>query len=308
MLFGSSHGAKVSQSKMIRTIRRLGVPEKTINMIKAIYLAPNYLITEKDVTTTPRIQKTGIRQGCPLSPYLFIMLMTVIMHDVESSLTEQELDTTNRDRLHKQVNGKLLYTDDTIIMAKTAESVETILHRIELESSKYSSKLNQNKYIHIQMSAVERIHSLEGNVVPIQTQADYLGGRIKKTGDHKPELQHRITATWATLRKFDLLWGKSTASITWKIEVYDAVTVAKLMYGLASIPLTKADGGKINAFQMKGLRKILNTKSPYRSRVSNKKLLERVNVRPSGELENKELKRFSTRLIERQTVYICTHH
>ena len=46
---------KVPQSKMIRAIRRLGIPEKIINVIKAIYLAPNYIITEKEVTTTPRI-------------------------------------------------------------------------------------------------------------------------------------------------------------------------------------------------------------------------------------------------------------
>ena len=160
-------------------------------------------------------------------------------------------------------------------------------------------KLNQNKCIHIHVHAIERIYLLEGNAVPIQTQADYLGGKIKHTGDHKPELQHRITATWATLRKFGLLWGKSTASTKWKIKVYDAVIVVKLMYGLASIPLTKADGRKLDAFQMNGSRKILNIKSPSWSRVSNKKLLERVNVRLRGELENKELKRFSTRLIER---------
>ena len=169
-------------------------------------------------------------------------------------------------------------------MAKTAESVEIILHNIELESSKYSLKLNHNKCIHIQMNAIERIHFMEGNVVPIQTQADYLGGGIKNTGDHKPELQHRITATWATFRELDLLWGKSTASIKWKIRVYDAVIVAKLMYGLASIPLTKADGRNIVAFQMKGLRKILHIKNLYWSRVSKKKLLERANAKLSGEL------------------------
>ena len=50
-------------------------------------------------------------------------------------------------------------------------------HTIELESSKYSLKLNQNKCIHIHTNATERIHCIEGNVVPIQTQADYLGGR-----------------------------------------------------------------------------------------------------------------------------------
>ena len=124
---------------------------------------------------------------------------------------------------------------------------------------------------------------MEGNAVPIQTQADYLGGRIKNTGDHKPEIQHRITATWATLRKLDL-WGKSTASIKWKIKVHDAVMIAKLMYGLASIPLTKADGRKNGAFQMKGLTNILHIKNPYWSRVSNKILLERANAKLNGEL------------------------
>ena len=62
-------------------------------------------------------------------------------------------------------------------------------------------------------------------------------------------------------QKLDLLWGKSTASIKWKIRVYDAVIVAKLMYGLAPIPPTKADGRKIDAFQLKGLRKILHIKT-----------------------------------------------
>ena len=84
------------------------------------------------------------------------------MHDVETSLTEQELETTHKDRLHKQVNGKLFYADDTITMAKTARSLEIILHKIELESSKYSLEIKQNKCIHIQMNAIERIHFMEG--------------------------------------------------------------------------------------------------------------------------------------------------
>ena len=138
-----------------------------------------------------------------------------------------------------------------------------VLHKIGIESSKYPLRLNQNKCIHIQMNVIGRIHFREGNALPIQTQAHFPGGRTKHTGDHKPELQHRITATWATLRKLDLLWGKSTASIKWKVKVYDAVIVAKPMYGLAPVPPTRADGRKIDAFQMKGLRKFVETKNPY---------------------------------------------
>ena len=75
--------------------------------------------------------------------------MTVIMYDVEEGLTENERDIVERSKLHKQVSGKLFYADDTIIMAKTAEAVEVILHRIEEKSHKYALKPNQNKCIHI---------------------------------------------------------------------------------------------------------------------------------------------------------------
>lgn len=99
------------------------------------------------------------------------------------------------------------------------------------------------------MNAIHGIHFRQGNAVPIQTQADYLRGKMKNTGDHKPELQHRITATWTTVRRLDLLWGKSRASTKLKLKVYDAVIVATLMYGLSSIPFPRADANKIDAFQ-----------------------------------------------------------
>ena len=82
---------KVLQDRMTKAIKRLGIPDNIINMINKIYREPNYTIVDKDTTTDPRIQRAGIRQGCPLSPYLFVMLMTVIMYDVEKGLTEQEL-------------------------------------------------------------------------------------------------------------------------------------------------------------------------------------------------------------------------
>ena len=187
-------------------------------------------------------------------------------------------------------------------MAQKAEAVEIILHRIEDESQKYALKLNQGKCIHVQMNAIHKIHFKQGNSVPIQTQADYLGGKFKNTGDHKPKLRHRISATWNTVRRLDILWGKSRASTKWKIRVYDAVIVTKLMYGLTSIPLSRADANKLDAFHMRGLRKILKVKHPYWSRVSNKKLLEMANEKLGNEQDKNCLRKLSSRLIERQIV------
>jgi hypothetical protein len=291
---------KVDQGRMIKAIRRLGLPEKIIRMITAIYQAPNYVITDKGTTTRPRIQKTGIRQGCPLSPYLFIMLMTVIMHDVDRGMSEEERQKLQAGRLHKEVSGRLFYADDTIVMASTAEAAEIVLHKIQYESHKYALKLNETKCIHIQMNGIQRIHYNNGNAVPIKEQAEYLGGKIKNDSSYKMEIQSRIGATWGTLRKLDLLWGKSQASISWKLLVFDAVIVAKLLYGLTSIPLTQADCNKIDAFQMRGLRKILKIKHPYWSRISNNTILQTANQRLDPKA--KKIERLSSKLTQRQIV------
>ena len=109
---------KILQDRMTKAIKRLRIPNKIINMTNEIYREPNYTIVDKDTTTDPRIQRAGIRQGCPLSPYLFVMLMTVIMCDVEKGPTEQELGIVENSKLHKQLGGILFYADDTIIIAQ----------------------------------------------------------------------------------------------------------------------------------------------------------------------------------------------
>ena len=78
--------------------------------------------------------------------------------------------------------------------------------------------------------------------------------------------------------------------------------VARLMYGLTSIPFSKADANKIDAFRMRGLRKILKAKHPYWSRISNKKLLEMANDKLGNEQDKSCLTKLSIRLIERQIV------
>ena len=72
--------------------------------------------------------------------------------------------------------------------------------------------------------------------------------------------------------------------------------VTKLMYGLTSIPLSRADANKLDAFHMRGLRKILKVKHPYWSRVSNKKLLEMANEKLGNEQDKNCLRKLSSRL------------
>ena len=79
---------KVDQERLIFALERMGIPQRIIGIIKAIYEKPNFAVKDRGRTSTRRRQRAGIRQGCPLSPYLFGIFLTVIMEDVENGLAE----------------------------------------------------------------------------------------------------------------------------------------------------------------------------------------------------------------------------
>ena len=52
-------------------------------------------------------------------------------------------------------------------------------------------------------------------------------------------------------------WKASNANQTWKLIIFDAVIRSKLLYGLETVHLTSALLKQNDAFQLRGLRKIL---------------------------------------------------
>ena len=67
----------------------------------------------------------------------------------------------------------------------------------------------------------------------------------------------------AVMAKLDEFWLRGDCTEKQKINVFNAVLRAKLMYGLDSIQLTQATIRKLDTFQLKGLRKILGLKTTY---------------------------------------------
>ena len=55
----------------------------------------------------------------------------------------------------------------------------------------------------------------------------------------------------------ECFWNKAKSTIRWKLFVFDVIIKSKLLCGLEAMQLTNAEIQRINAFQMKGVRRIL---------------------------------------------------
>ena len=69
-----------------------------------------------------------------------------------------------------------------------------------------------------------------------------------------------------------------------KLELFDRCIVPKLLYGLESLWLLKVERYRLNAFQIRCIRRILAIPPSYISRIPNLEILRRSSRRPLTEL------------------------
>ena len=221
---------KVDQGRMIIVLKRMGIPEEMTDLISSMYKYSQFKVKDGKLKSPTKYQQTGIRQGCPLSPYMFITRLSTIMKDIENNLAEEDEHILDQGKLCKTTFNKLFYADDTLIMTPTTETAGLILHRIQRESAHYNLKPNQSKCCLLRMNAIQAIQYEDGQIVPIVNQAVYLGTTITANGNCHAEISARIAASMITFKRPDISWNKAPLSKKWKLRVYDAVITTKLLH------------------------------------------------------------------------------
>ena len=107
----------LDHTAMLHALKRFGLSENMLASIAAIYEAPTFCTRGfQDHTASGKV-KAGIRQGCPLSPYLFVIVLTVIFADIDKDLEEKGTPRNTWSTLHPVYD--LEYADDTLLLART---------------------------------------------------------------------------------------------------------------------------------------------------------------------------------------------
>ena len=90
---------KIQHTFMIKTLTKVGIEGTYQNIIKDIYDKPttNIILYGEKVKTFPL--KSGTRQGCPISPFLF----NVVLEDLDTTIRQE-----NKIKLIQIGRGKIV--------------------------------------------------------------------------------------------------------------------------------------------------------------------------------------------------------
>ena len=124
---------------MFNAMERMEINPKLIDLVRTLYKNTKFKAETDGRASDWQTQSTGIRQGCPLSPYLFLIVMTTMFYDVHQE--------TDRYLSNQRVPGagfdEVTYADDTICISTDTMAMNKFLEAFEWEGFRYGLKLNK---------------------------------------------------------------------------------------------------------------------------------------------------------------------
>ena len=200
--------------------------------------------------------------------------MTVLFHDIHEEL-EGKLEENTFDYIDFV---EILYADDTLLIGDNTRVLNLLVAAIEKHSSRYGMKLNKDKCLYINMNTKAKIKFGDKKEMKNAEEATYLGSAMSRKHLTRKEIEARISSALGTVKKLRLFYKKTKCSEAWKLQVYNAVIISRLLYGIESLEFTESLKTRLNAFQMKGLRHILKIDHSFWSHVTNNEIIGKANV------------------------------
>ena len=172
----------------------------------SLYKAPSFVVRDSKQTSPTKVQTKGLRQGCPISPYLFSLLLTHFFSMLNKNMYGLMSGVINT----PSSLWDFEYADGTVLLSNSADQITRLLQLIQFEGSQRGPLLNEDKCEHLRLHSESRIiyaplpyssnctcelcsgHLRSDNLAPFPLEIKYLGVYVSSFGPRK-NVRYRVS-------------------------------------------------------------------------------------------------------------------
>ena len=255
----------IHRDTLWKIMKSYGIPEKLINMIKALYKNTRVAVIHETNKTDWFNIKSGVKQGCVMSGFLFLLVVDWVMRST----------TEDRPRGLKWNDGEYLedldYADDIVLLSQSWNDAQEKLDRLANFGERTGLKINIEKTESMRINCSNPVlFTIWTDGIKEVDKFTYLGGMVTKWGGANEDMLSRIGKARYAYHKLKNIWNSSVYRKTTKIKIFESNVISVLLYGCESWKINKYNEKRIDTFIQKCLRRIL--KIYYPNMISNEEL------------------------------------
>ncbi|KAL0613148.1 retrotransposable element ORF2 protein [Plecturocebus cupreus] len=224
---------KIQQPFMLKTLNKLGIDGTYLKIIKAIYDKPTASIILNGQKLEAFPLKSGTRQGCPLSPLLFNIVLEVLARAIRQ---EKEIKGI---QIGKEEVKLSLFADDMIVyLEDPIVSAQNLLKLISNFSKVSGYKINVQKsqaflYTNNRLKESQIKNKLPFTIATKRIQ--YLG--VQVTRNVKDLFKENYKPLLNEIREDTNRWRNIPCSWLGRINIVKMAILPKVIYRFNAIPI-----------------------------------------------------------------------
>jgi Reverse transcriptase (RNA-dependent DNA polymerase)/Endonuclease/Exonuclease/phosphatase family len=227
--------------------KKVKIDKRMVDRVMLLF-EDNYEIITAGANQISSKVENGVRQGCPLGPCLFLVVLAELLFEVEVNFPSV---------------FKFAYADDLTIMSHKKEELSEMLESIKVAGEKYGLVVNDSKTEYIEL--VDRKFKK-----PVKLLGTWIGD------DNFTVSENIKKATKSYFAFFNSVWNRNEISLSSKVEIFNAFCVNNLLYGLDSIAMTQVLEEKLHSFCYRSYKFMIGKFYDGDKIISRKKIYEQI--------------------------------
>lgn len=229
ILFLDFHKAfdSVEHQFIFKTLDLFGFGEHFKKSVRTLYASGHSSIKLPHGTTKRFRMGRGIRQGCPVSPDLFLLPMQILANLIEKSSLKGIA-----------IAGKVIslsqLADDTTLFLQDRDQIDIAIKPLDTFSAASGLKLNLSK---CDLLPIKTCNDGQISGIPVKSKVKYLGVFIVK--DQISRMNENLVPLISLVQQKCNLWRQRDLTITGRVLLSKAEGLSRLVYASSALEVLK---------------------------------------------------------------------